>query len=120
MSGHRGFGCKKRMVRIARPGQTAPIMTKTMIVEKIDALPWDDLRAGIDTEGWVATGPLLSAAECDRLIALYDREDGFRGRVVMARHGLMPVGIPPDGKTTGKDCLATNLGEVADAGDMFR
>jgi hypothetical protein len=88
MSGHRGFGCKKRMVRIARPGQTAPIMTKTMIVEKIDALPWDDLRAGIDTEGWVATGPLLSAAECDRLIALYDREDGFRGRVVMARHGL--------------------------------
>ncbi|MDA0705013.1 MAG: 2OG-Fe(II) oxygenase [Proteobacteria bacterium] len=76
------------MVRAARPRQTAPIMTKTTIAERIDALPWDDLRGRLDSEGWATTGPLLSAAECDGLVALYDWEDGFRSRVVMARHGL--------------------------------
>ncbi|MBT5414601.1 MAG: proline hydroxylase, partial [Rhodospirillaceae bacterium] len=63
-------------------------MTKKTIAERVDALPWDGLRAGLDAEGWAVTGPLLSAAECDRLAALYDRDSGFRNWVIMARHGL--------------------------------
>jgi hypothetical protein len=76
------------MVRAARSRQTGPIMTEKTIAGRVDALPWDALLAGLDAEGWATTGPLLTARECDRLIALYDREDGFRSRVVMARHGL--------------------------------
>ena len=58
------------------------------IAERIDALPWDALRARLDEDGWATTGPLLDPRECDALTALYDRDAGFRSRVVMVRHGL--------------------------------
>jgi hypothetical protein len=42
----------------------------------------------LDTQGWALTGPLLTAEQCADLIALYDRPEPFRSRVVMARHGF--------------------------------
>jgi len=46
------------------------------------------LAAALDRQGWSVLPQLLSAQECDLVSALYDRETGFRSRVVMARHGF--------------------------------
>ena len=67
---------------------TAP--HRTDIVRRVAALPWPELAAALDARGAATTGPLLSAAECRALAALYkDEAPGrFRSRVVMARHGF--------------------------------
>ena len=57
------------------------------IADRIAALPWSNLAAQLDDSGFTQTGPLLTAAECKALAALYAHDDGFRSRVVMARHG---------------------------------
>ena len=49
---------------------------------------WDHIAATLDARGCAATGPLLSAAECGALARFYDSAEGFRSRVVMARHGF--------------------------------
>lgn len=54
----------------------------------IDALDWPRIVAELDAFGCATTGPLLDPAACADLAALYDREDGFRSRIIMARHGF--------------------------------
>jgi hypothetical protein len=54
---------------------------------RIDALDWAAIEAELDAHGAATTGPLLTAAECAALTALYPEERPFRSRVVMARHG---------------------------------
>ncbi|GGJ09134.1 2OG-Fe(II) oxygenase [Neoroseomonas lacus] len=54
----------------------------------IAALDWARIGAELDAFGCATTGPLLDAASCAALAAPYDREDGFRSRIVMARHGF--------------------------------
>jgi uncharacterized protein len=49
---------------------------------------WPRIAAELDEQGWALLPGLLPDADCDRIAALYDREDGFRSRVVMARHGF--------------------------------
>jgi hypothetical protein len=45
------------------------------------------LAASLDARGWAILPGLLAPAECEATAGLYDRPDGFRGQVVMARHG---------------------------------
>jgi len=45
------------------------------------------IAAALDAEGHALVPGLLQADECRSLAALYDAEDGFRSRIVMARHG---------------------------------
>lgn len=52
------------------------------------SLNWEALIAGLDTDGFATTGPLLSDAECEALATCYDEEGLFRSRVIMARHGF--------------------------------
>jgi hypothetical protein len=53
--------------------------------DRTDALDWDELTERLDSRGFAITAPLLSAAECEDLSALFD--DGrFRSTVEMARH----------------------------------
>lgn len=54
----------------------------------IATLDWARIGAELDAFGCATTGPLLDAAACADLAALYDREEGFRSRIVMARHGF--------------------------------
>ncbi|WP_211844037.1 2OG-Fe(II) oxygenase [Neoroseomonas oryzicola] len=54
----------------------------------IAALDWARIAADLDAFGCATTGPLLTPEDCAALAALYDREDGFRSRIVMARHGF--------------------------------
>ncbi len=56
--------------------------------QRVEALDWPAVCAGLDAEGWATCQTLLSDVECDALSGLYDRPDGFRSRVVMARHGF--------------------------------
>ncbi len=52
----------------------------------LPACDWPALAATLDAEG-AAVLPLLTAADCTALAALYDQPARFRSRVVMARHG---------------------------------
>jgi hypothetical protein len=54
----------------------------------IDGLDWARIEAELDAFGCATTGPLLTPEQCSAIAALYDREDGFRSRIVMARHGF--------------------------------
>ena len=51
-------------------------------------IDWTEAEAELDAVGVARLGPLLSAGECQALVALYDEEARFRSRVVMARHGF--------------------------------
>jgi hypothetical protein len=46
------------------------------------------IAAELDEQGWAVLPGLLTASDCDAVMALYDRDDGFRSKVVMARHGF--------------------------------
>ncbi|WP_407352529.1 2OG-Fe(II) oxygenase [Luteimonas sp. R10] len=51
-------------------------------------IDWPAVAAGLDARGWSILPRLLTAAQCDAIAGLYDRDEGFRSRVVMARHGF--------------------------------
>jgi hypothetical protein len=55
---------------------------------RVAALDWARITAELDAEGAATTGPLLSAAECAELMALYDTKGPFRSKIIMARHGF--------------------------------
>ena len=54
--------------------------------DRLSIIPWDQVLADLDAQGWATTGPLLAPDECAQLIAGYDDEERFRSRVIMARH----------------------------------
>jgi uncharacterized protein len=61
----------------------------TAVAARVAALDWRGIGEALDRYGAAATGaPLLAPAECASLAALYAREEGFRSRIVMARHGF--------------------------------
>jgi uncharacterized protein len=59
-----------------------------MLTETTTAADWTQLERDLDTEGWAILGGALTREECATLSGLYEREEAFRSRVVMARHGF--------------------------------
>ena len=59
-----------------------------MLTERIAALDWTRLEADLDGDGWALAPSVLTPADCSSLSGLYEREEAFRSRVVMARHGF--------------------------------
>ncbi len=51
-------------------------------------IEWSEIAAALDAHGYATIPGLLSAAECAALRALYGKDEAFRSRVVMARHGF--------------------------------
>jgi hypothetical protein len=49
---------------------------------------WPSIEAELDRAGCAVLPGLLSIAECQALGTLYAREEPFRSRIVMARHGF--------------------------------
>ena len=49
---------------------------------------WPELLQGLDEHGHALLPAVLDRAECEGLAGLYNREDAFRSRVVMARHNF--------------------------------
>ena len=69
--------------------RTAPLSRMPSTLNgRLGAIDWKQIAAGLNADGYVVTGPLLTAAECNELVALYAQDDTFRSRVVMARHGF--------------------------------
>jgi hypothetical protein len=58
------------------------------VADRLAALDWERITQSLEDEGSAALPALLSPAECADLAALYDLEERFRSRVVMARHGF--------------------------------
>lgn len=56
--------------------------------QRVARVDWRRVAADLDELGSARTGKLLSAGECRTLKALYDHDEAFRSRVVMARHGF--------------------------------
>lgn len=54
---------------------------------RVDALDWGGAYAALDAQGWARFPRLLTREECEELTAHYARDELFRSRVVMARHG---------------------------------
>ena len=59
----------------------------TSLSARVAALDWPSIAGDLERGGSATTGPLLSPAECDALVAGYADAGQFRSRVVMARHG---------------------------------
>lgn len=58
------------------------------IAQRIAALDWPKITEQLHTQGFATTGALLSADECEAISDRYDDTEGYRSRVVMARHGF--------------------------------
>jgi uncharacterized protein len=56
------------------------------IADRIDALDWQTLATRLDDVGHAVTDPVLDAAECADLAALFDDGARFRSTIDMARH----------------------------------
>jgi hypothetical protein len=69
--------------RRSSPGDAVPTLPA-----RLAALDWERVTQSLATDGAASLPALLSPAECADLAALYDVEERFRSRVVMARHGF--------------------------------
>ena len=55
---------------------------------RISSANWGAIEDELDTRGCAILPSLLSRDECGTLASMYDHDDAFRSRVVMARHGF--------------------------------
>jgi hypothetical protein len=74
---------RQHTVLAPAPGTSA---AAAPIAARLAALPWEIVERDLSATGYAVTAPVLSPAECDALVALYDDEERFRSRIVMARH----------------------------------
>ena len=59
-----------------------------MIEQRIAKLDRTAIEDDLDTHGAASAGAVLRAEECRSIAQLYDLENSFRSRVIMARHGF--------------------------------
>jgi hypothetical protein len=59
----------------------------TDIATRIKTLDWTRIAEELERNGSATTGVVLQPSECQAIAAGYDAPNGFRSRVVMARHG---------------------------------
>ena len=58
------------------------------LVGRVAAIEWPEVEADLDAQGAAVIKGLLAPVDCYELSSLYQRDDLFRARVVMARHGF--------------------------------
>jgi uncharacterized protein len=58
------------------------------VAERVEAISWEQVTNDLDAEGNTVIKGILSSGECDRIRVLYQKEEIFRSRVVMERHGF--------------------------------
>jgi hypothetical protein len=62
--------------------------TPTGLSARLAAIDWHGVEQSLDAHGSARIESLLQPAQCVALSGLYDQEERFRSRVVMARHGF--------------------------------
>jgi len=55
---------------------------------RVAAIQWPEVEADLDAQGAAVIKCFLTPVECHELSSLYQRDDIFRARIVMARHGF--------------------------------
>ena len=63
-----------------------PTQTPGPWSSRVDKTDWHDVRTGLDAVGCALTGPLLTAAEANRIAALYPDQTRFRSTINMGRY----------------------------------
>jgi len=58
------------------------------VIQRVNGLEWSRLAAELDAGGNARVESVLTADECQEVVALYEQEKPFRSRVVMGRHGF--------------------------------
>jgi uncharacterized protein len=58
------------------------------ITRRLTSIPWERVEADLDAFGGAVVEHLLTEQECKAIVAMYARDEIFRSRVVMARHGF--------------------------------
>ena len=58
------------------------------VSDRVASADWSPIADALDGRGNAIIEGLLTQAECDALRALYSRDEPFRSRVVMERHGF--------------------------------
>jgi hypothetical protein len=58
------------------------------ITERVEAVDWQRVSKDLDAEGNSVIKCVFSPDECDEVCTLYDRDELFRSKVVMERHGF--------------------------------
>jgi hypothetical protein len=74
------------MTTIAPPSSAT--LTTEAAVERCDAMDWTSISQELDAQGRGVLEKILTPDECNALAALYTRDDVFRSRVIMGRHGF--------------------------------
>lgn len=54
----------------------------------VSSFDWKGIEQSLDARGYAQLPGLLTSAQCAELTGLYPMEEGYRARVVMARHGF--------------------------------
>ena len=74
-----------------RKTESKPLQSRnhaSSLTARIETTDWFHVEEELNGYGCAMLHGLLDAGECDALTALYPREDLYRSRVVMARHGF--------------------------------
>jgi hypothetical protein len=74
-------------VNAARKKAT-PIPSPKSVTERVQALNWERVARDLDAQGSAVIERVLSPDECRAIAGLYPKDEIFRSRVVMARHGF--------------------------------
>jgi hypothetical protein len=71
----------------ARTSSTQAVDPVACVVTRLADCRWAEAQEQLDTRGFAVLEGVLDGHECQALRDLYSSDDGFRKRVVMARHG---------------------------------
>jgi hypothetical protein len=63
-------------------------LVPSTLQDRLAVIDWEQVSEHLNAQGYAVTEPLLTPAECAVLVETYSRDDLFRSRVVMARHGF--------------------------------
>src|SRR5688500_16068456 len=69
-------------------GKARAITPVKHLAGRVKALDWERISNDLDAQGYAIIERLITREECNTLAALYPRDELFRSRVVMARHGF--------------------------------
>ena len=74
------------MNRTAR--EAREIQSLSYVTDRVKGLDWGQVSDDLDTQGCAVIEKLVTPEECDALAGLYPKDEIFRSRVVMERHGF--------------------------------
>jgi hypothetical protein len=58
------------------------------LAARVEAVDWESIVNNLDNYGCAVVKDILTPKECRELSSLYDQDEHFRSRIVMARHGF--------------------------------